>query len=941
MKFFYSLMTRKALPYLLFLFFPLSAIAQTNTWTGAAGNNTWQTAGNWSLNNVPTYSHDVVINTNATIRLTGSGNANSLTISGGATVTLMPDANNQNRTVFIDNSGSTITAGSTLNLTGFTGGAASSTTISFSVANSTFTIAGNLNLNVNGAANRVGNANFSNSVTTVSGTITNYGGTITSTAANLSFLSGGSYVHARNGGAIPTASWNAASNCNITGITGTAPTGLNQAFGNLTWDCIGQTTGFLLAQALTTINGTFTVGNTNIFGLFLASTNNANYTLNIGGDLIINDNAWLAISSGDNVTATINVAGNFTMSGAAANTTYFDYHTLTGGAATLNKIIMNVSGDFSVSGGLLDFAFGASDAANFTELRLGGNLSVTGNGAVATTTTDNSITNGTITFNKAGTQTITVAAPGEIAYVNYIVGSGSTTRLLSNLPLSSIGTAVWAGRFTVNSGGILDAGTNQLLSSTGAAAGTNNTFTLNSGAGLITANVNGVQNANIGTISTSIATSTFSSAANYTFNGTATQNSGIFTTTPTANQVNNLIVNNTAGSATTGVTLQQPIAVNSVLTLTSGHITSTAVNLLTLNSGSSVNGQNYATRLSGGSDNSFVNGPMRKIGNSAFLFPVGKVGGGHHYCGLSAGGAAGDTYTAEYMRQSAYTQGNVTTGGLAHVSNCEYWNITTTVGSPNKNVTLSWSGTSNCSAAVYVNDFATLVIAHNNGAGWNSFGGFVDGGSTAPSGSVTWNNVNTFSPFTLGSTSQFTNPLPVKLINVKAYRAAGMNRVEWTNLTESDVAGYEVQRSLNGSDFTTVATVSPRSNNNDRNDYHSLDIPTGSVVYYRIKAVGNDRKVAYSVIVKVSDTDVEQYKLVLYPNPVTGKQFTLQMSMPAGEYTMNIYGANGQTVKTEKFRHAGGTVSRMVDLPQQLNAGQYYLQLKGAEQTMNSKFILQ
>ena len=37
----------------------------TDTWTGAAGDNNWNTAGNWS-DGVPTSDSDVVINTDTT-----------------------------------------------------------------------------------------------------------------------------------------------------------------------------------------------------------------------------------------------------------------------------------------------------------------------------------------------------------------------------------------------------------------------------------------------------------------------------------------------------------------------------------------------------------------------------------------------------------------------------------------------------------------------------------------------------------------------------------------------------------------------------------------------------------------------------------------------------------------------------------------------------------
>jgi hypothetical protein len=451
-----------------------------------------------------------------------------------------------------------------------------------------------------------------------------------------------------------------------------------------------------------------------------------------------------------------------------------------------------------------------------------------------------------------------------------------------------------------------------------------------------------VQNTTIGTVSTSLASRTYSSGANYTYNGTATQNSGTFTTSPTVNQVNNLTISNTAGNTTTGVTLEQPFIVATALSLTSGHITTTSTNLLTMNAGSSVTGANFATRISGGSDNSFVNGPMRKTGNTEFLFPVGKLNAGHHYCGISAPANATDAFTAEYKRSSGAAMGTITAVGLHHVSNCEYWDIARTTGTSAVNVTLSWSGTSNCSAAVYVNDLATLMVAHF-GTSWDTYGN--DGGNTGTvsAGSVTWLNVSTFSPFTLGSTSVLTNPLPVKLANVKAYTAGNKNMVEWSNLTEAAVEVYEVEKSADGYSFTFMSSIPARSNVSAREDYTTPDnnILPGTT-WYRIKAKTLDGKVNYSAIVKVDRSNKDENKLSLYPNPVTGNQFTVQLYTVRGEkFTIRILNNAGQQVYSSNWLHTGGAASRTIELPSGLSTGLYHVQVIGSDKTIHSKFLIQ
>ena len=88
-------------------------------------------------------------------------------------------------------------------------------------------------------------ANGAGTDMTVIGTLVN-SWTITTTGI-LAFGSGSTYQHAQNGGTIPTATWNAASNCNITGVSNSIPTGLNQTFGNFTWNCPAHVWKFILA----------------------------------------------------------------------------------------------------------------------------------------------------------------------------------------------------------------------------------------------------------------------------------------------------------------------------------------------------------------------------------------------------------------------------------------------------------------------------------------------------------------------------------------------------------------------------------------------------------------------------------------------------------------------------------------------------------------------
>jgi hypothetical protein len=67
-----------------------------------------------------------------------------------------------------------------------------------------------------------------------------------------------------------------------------------------------------------------------------------------------------------------------------------------------------------------------------------------------------------------------------------------------------------------------------------------------------------------------------------------------------------------------------------------------------------------------------------------------------------------------------------------------------------------------------------------------------------------------------------------------------------------------------------------------------------------------------------------------YPNPVTGKRFTLQMgNIPGGRFSMEIYTATGQLVYLQQLDHTGKTVNYPIQLPATLSRGVYVLLVTG------------
>ena len=70
---------------------------------------------------------------------------------------------------------------------------------------------------------------------------------------------------------------------------------------------------------------------------------------------------------------------------------------------------------------------------------------------------------------------------------------------------------------------------------------------------------------------------------------------------------------------------------------------------------------------------SYVDGPLKKSGDDAFIFPVGR-NGYLRTLAITAGGNTSDAFTAEYLLlnpQALYV--NNLSPGIDHISQCKYW----------------------------------------------------------------------------------------------------------------------------------------------------------------------------------------------------------------------------------------------------------------------------
>jgi gliding motility-associated-like protein len=212
---------------------------------------------------------------------------------------------------------------------------------------------------------------------------------------------------------------------------------------------------------------------------------------------------------------------------------------------------------------------------------------------------------------------------------------------------------------------------------------------------------------------------------------------------PVLNGPTNLVINNVAA-----VTLHADRTVLGNLEFVQGILSTGSCNSSTNNTmlvlGSSSNVINAGL-------GKYVNGILRKIGNTEFTFTIGG-NGRYAPVTISAPSNITDHFTACYVNGDADGQGfnrNLREASLGTISPCEYWNVNRTNGSSNVKVTLGWDTSRSCN---FINSLNDIKVARWNGSLWQDVGNSIQTG-TVSSGLVTSQEVTNFSPFAISTQS--------------------------------------------------------------------------------------------------------------------------------------------------------------------------------------------
>ena len=457
--------------------------------------------------------------------------------------------------------------------------------------------------------------------------------------------------------------------------------------------------------------------------------------------------------------------------------------------------------------------------------------------------------NGTFEFNVPGPSSYTISLAGRI-YGNLKLTSdaaGGTKSYLSNGATS----ATIRGEFSINTGVNYSLDFTGDLSILGQLLNYGN-FNLASGS-----NNNSVK-VKQDFYCFGIITETAAGQPIIELNGTTNQNVSV---NGAINNSISLRINNTAG-----VSLISSVALPHKLELINGRVTTTSLFLLTLQAGCVVQADST-------NNNSFINGPLRKLGlnnTMHFIFPVGKS---ITQRWIALKNVTGD-FTVEFFSSSAYSIGTSMGTGIDHVSLIEFWTIDATTPATGK-VELSFNNVNSGG----VTELATLRVAQFSAGIWTNAGNTMTTGSAGAAGSVVSNVMNPFGPaakyFSLSSSVSNQNPLPVQWLNFNVKRSANELHFSWHARPGIISDYFEIEYSEDGNRFHLLKII-PALPMNGSYQY-SIKDPSRLTRYYWLKSVYQQGLRYYSNIIAVDFQD-EKVRLHFVSSAASSNHIIVSLS---------------------------------------------------------------
>jgi hypothetical protein len=171
--------------------------------------------------------------------------------------------------------------------------------------------------------------------------------------------------------------------------------------------------------------------------------------------------------------------------------------------------------------------------------------------------------------------------------------------------------------------------------------------------------------------------------------------------------------------------------------------------------------------------------------------------------------------------------------------------------------------------------------------------------------------------------------LPISLLNFSAAPNGNVVDIKWATATEINNSFFTIERTTDGINYETVATVKGSGNTNYEINYAATDAnPVSGISYYRLRQTDFDGKSKTFEAVVVTYTESTSNSLnvkSVYPNPF-GNSFSVNLECNnAKTLNIEILSINGLTIDKETVSCTEGSNTYKYAKGYMLTTGTYFV----------------
>ncbi|WP_305038970.1 T9SS type A sorting domain-containing protein [Fulvivirga maritima] len=182
-----------------------------------------------------------------------------------------------------------------------------------------------------------------------------------------------------------------------------------------------------------------------------------------------------------------------------------------------------------------------------------------------------------------------------------------------------------------------------------------------------------------------------------------------------------------------------------------------------------------------------------------------------------------------------------------------------------------------------------------------------------------------------------SNTLPITLMEWDGINIENKVHLYWATATEENNDYFTIYRSLDGIEWTEIATVQGSGSTNTEHDYsYDDDVINQGIIYYRLAQTDYNGKTEIFDIISVR-TELSS-NIVLYPNPNHGSfNINLPGQIPDSQIYLELFDSSGKKIALDYQIEA----TRIHVNSSSLTKGTYYINLKIGDNQKAFQLIIQ